>query len=170
MQNGNEIEMNDFVKIGSEYQWKDGISNHLYTLSLQSDGSVNELNLNASNGQFLGQFTVFDEDSNELAIIQALEGTYQVSTIDRGVHDRMSVIIDSDGNIDFDTDAVLKSSDFQLVTDRVSELNSIFIDMTPYPSEPYPRVELLLDANGSLSQVAYYPEYPSISGRSVVNF
>lgn len=166
---GNEITIQNFAQVGSEYQWVESGTGHTYNLSLKSDNSINEMNLNGSDGAFLGQFTPVEEGNSTLGLIKALAGTYQVANVVSGTHDRMNVVIDADGNIDFDTNVQLTTDTYQLVTDRIDVLNSIFIDMTPYPTEPYARAELVLNTDGTLAQISYLPEYPNVSGRVVID-
>lgn len=51
-----EIQIDGFTKDGSEYVWTDEAGGFMYSLSLTSDGKINEINIMDSNNAFIGQF------------------------------------------------------------------------------------------------------------------
>lgn len=81
----------------------------------------------------------------------------------------MSLQINNDGSIDFDDGISFDPSQYNLITDRISVLNGIWIDMDPWPNESYPRMELFLDPNDSskLVKVIYRSAYPGSGGTTV---
>jgi|GEM_PF-1768002 len=166
---GDEINIATFTLVGSEYIWQDASNGHAYALSLKPDGSINEVNVsNSASGMFLGQFITIDNNANSL--VANYQGNYDVTSVDKGSHSRMTVSIDANGNIDFDSAVQLNSSDFDLVSDRLSCCNGIWIDMKPYPTTPYPRVNLFVDqTSGELNKIEYFPEYSSVNNRVTVN-
>ena len=166
---GDEITIASFTVVGSEYIWDDNANGFSYALSLKSDGNINEVNVsNTASGTFLGQFIEVNTSSGNL--VANYEGNYDVTSVEKGSHGRMTVSIDASGNIDFDTSVEFKAADFDLVSDRLSCCNGIWIDMKPYPTEPYPRVNLFVDASsGELNKIEYYPQYSGINNRVFVN-
>lgn len=166
---GDEISIASFTESGGEYIWSDANAGFEYHLSLQSDGSVNEVNLfQISDNSFQGQFVPDAGSTGNLVAVY--EGTYTVTSVDKGSHSRMTVSIDADGNIDFDSAVQLNYSDFALISDRLDCCQGIWIDMSPYPSDPYQRVNLFIDTNtNELNKIEYMPQYPSIAGRVTVN-
>lgn len=162
--NGDEITISSFTESSGEYIWEDAAAGVSYHLSLKSDNSVNEINVfDAGGTNFLGQFIPESGGGN---LVVNYEGSYTVTSVDKGTHTRMTVSIDASGNIDFDTGIMLNAADFALVSDRLDCCDGIWIDMNPYPTEPYERVNLHMDPNsGDLIRIEYYPQYPSVSGR-----
>lgn len=112
-----------------------------------------------------GQVTLTYTPGPDVALITTYEGTYNVSSVDAGSHSRMTVTIGSDGSIDFDNGVMYTPTDYELISDRLDCCNAVYVDCTPYPSEPYPRFELIVNSNGDLSGMNYMPQYPNISGR-----
>ncbi len=167
---GDEITIASFTQSGGEYIWTDNASGFSYKLSLKSDNSVNEINVFAvANNVFMGQFIPVD-GGGSTNLVANYEETYTVTSVDHGSHSRMTVIIDANGNIDFDSGISLNASDFALVSDRLDCCDGIWIDMNPYPTEPYPKVNLYVDSvSGELNKIEYLPEYPGIGNRVTVN-
>jgi hypothetical protein len=168
-QDGDELSIASFTELDGEYIWADAANDLSYKLSLKDDNSINELNLfTTSSNTFLGQFLPLDGSSTNLVANYA--GNYSVTSVDKGNHNRMTVSIDADGNIDFDTNVLLQASDFALVSDRLDCCDGIWVDMSPYPTEPYARINLFVDnTSRKLNKVEYLPEYPSIANRVTVN-
>ena len=160
----NVLELSSFVQEGSEYVWDDTENAKRYAVSLTSEGEINEINYLESTNSFLGQFVPV-AGNDELSLIIALAGDYTISSVDEGSHNRMTIAIDAQGTIDFDTDLSFSADDYELITDRRDCCDGIWVDMSPYPSEPYGRLELYVDTSGGLSEIYYYPEYPNVSGR-----
>ena len=167
---GNEVLVTSFSESGNEFIWKDENAGFDYKLSLKSDNSINEINVfKASDNTFMGQFVELGGGSND-NIVSNYAGSYSVTSVDKGTHTRMTVTIDADGNIDFDSGIQLMASDFALISDRLACCDGIWIDMNPYPTEPYPRVNLFVDpSSGDLNKIEYLPENPSIANRVTVN-
>lgn len=85
-------------------------------------------------------------------------------------HERLTILIDPEGNINFDETISFSATDYEKVTDAVDCCDGIWIDMTPHPTEPYPRLEVYLNEDGSLSQMHYSPEYPNTTGKVQITF
>lgn len=170
--NGFESELASAGKVGDEYSWEDNSGGYRYLLSLKDSLKINEINLfSLGTNDFLGQFTEVDTSSvDPLELIKALAGTYNISNVLQGSHNRMTVIIDPDGNIDFDSSVQLDNSTYELISDQRECCDGIWIDMTPYPTTTYPRIELYFDTQGDLKSMTYYPQYSSVSGRVEVEF
>ena len=165
--NGDEIEIPVFyITPNGEFVWIDEPAGYFYALSIISE-KISEINLIASaDSSFLGQFTEVESGgSTALDLVKAFQGTYNVTSVDNGAHNRNTVVIDAEGNIDFDTDKNFTVDTYELITDRVECCEGIWIDLAPYPSEPYPRLELYVDTDGLLTEINHYPEYPNASGR-----
>lgn len=166
---GNEVTVATFEKIGSEYVWRDTQSGYDYSLSLTTNDAINEINVSSS-GNFLGQFVPVGGSGGSSNLIANYAGTYTVSSVDHGSHSRMTVIIDNNGNIDFDSNTTLNYSDMELISDRIDCCQGIWIDMKPWPTEPYQRLNLFIDTNTNTpNKIEYFPEYTSINNRVTVN-
>lgn len=155
----------------NEFVWEDNNGGYKYALSLSSTDSLNEVNVFDLQDNFLNQWTPIPDGPAGLNLIKALAGTYTVQTVNGGSHTRGTFLINSDGSIDFDDGLSFAISDYALVSDRLSVLDAIFIDMKPWPNEPYPRMELFVDpADASkLLRAIYRPNYPN-SGAVELNF
>lgn len=163
---GDELTLPFNAKQGNEYVWNDQGSNHSYVLSLIDDTTINEINVfDLGSNSFLGQFTPIGNDPGPSLVGQYM-GSYNVTAVEKGSHTRMTIQIDGDGNIDFDAGVALDANDYALVSDALDCCDGIWVDMAPYPTENYPRVELHMDpSSGELSAVHYYPEYPTVNNR-----
>jgi hypothetical protein len=169
--NGAELTLPEVREEMEQYIWEDDDNGYYYVLSLLSSGEFNEINLfSQSDDAFLGQFTE-EEEGSDLDLITQFAGTYNVTSVNRGTHDRMSVEIKADGTIDYDTGIEFTESDYVLISDRIDVLGAVYIDISPYPTEPYTRITLVIDANNmELTGMEYYPEYPGIGGRTEIAF
>lgn len=169
--NGDEISISIYTTEGDEFVWKDETNDLSYQLSLKQDNSINEVNVfKTSTNSFLGQFIPKVDNSGGSNLVAEFEGQYTVSNVEKGTHSRMTLSIDAEGNIDFDNGVQLSSVDFELVSDKRDCCDGIWVDMKPYPSEPYPRVNLFVDpTSGALNKIEYYPEYPAITDRVFVD-
>ena len=167
--NGEEIEIMNFSISGNEFIWTDSDAGFQYALSLNGE-EINEINLNSEDGNtFHGQFIPIST-SSELDLIKAFAGTYTITSVDEGSHTRMTVIVDANGNIHFDTGTSFTTDAYELITDRRDCCDGIWIDLNPYPTEPYERLELYVNASDELVEIHYYPQYPNVSGRTKVKF
>lgn len=158
--------------VGKEYVWEDKSAGFKYAVSLKADSTINEINVSTSAGVFKNQFEEIASSGNSgLDAIKSWEGTHTVSRVLKGKHTSMKVIVDADGNITFDTGSDLKAADYALITDKRSENYMVFIDLKPYPSEPYPRLKVKVKPSNQQPEImTYYPSYPSINGRVEVKF
>ncbi|MEM9022875.1 MAG: hypothetical protein AAGB22_03990 [Bacteroidota bacterium] len=160
--NGDELTVNTFTIVGSEYVWEDANGGHRYALSLLPDSSINEVNVSSTGGSFLGQFTPIDTSGPDLTSITDFAGTYNVAQVDHGTHDRMTVIINANGSIDFDTgklaapDSIVDINDVVLI-DNTREVR---VTYSPFPTEPYLTVIMEADANGTLTAIEYQVDIP----------
>lgn len=169
--NGAEVSVSSGTQVNNEFVWEDSNGGYKYALSLTSSDSLNEVNVFDLQDNFLNQWTPIPDGPTGLNLIKALAGSYTVQSVNGGTHTRGTFIINSDGSIDFDDGISFSTSDYALVTDRLSVLDAIFIDMNPWPNEPYQRLELFVDpADASvLVQAIYRPNYPG-SGSVELNF
>lgn len=169
--NGNEVNVSSGSQKGNEFVWEDAAGGYKYALSTRSDDSLNEVNVFDLQDNFLNQWTPKSNSVANLQLITNLQGSYTVQSTNGGSHSRGSFIINADGSIDFDDGIVFNLSDYALITDRLNVLDAIFIDMQPWPDEPYPRLELFVDPNeqGKLIQAIYRQNYPG-SGSIELNF
>tara|TARA_B100001115_G_scaffold137889_1_gene105355 strand:- start:5308 stop:6060 length:753 start_codon:yes stop_codon:yes gene_type:complete len=168
---GNEVSVSSSTLVGNEYIWEDASGGYKYALSLSTDDSLNEVNVFDLQDNFLNQWTPIPDGPANLNLIKALAGTYTVSSVNGGTHTRGTFSISADGSIDFDDGIAFSPSDYALVTDRLSVLDAIFVDMQPWPDEPYPRIKLFVDPNdqSQLVQVVYRANYPN-TGSIEINF
>ncbi|MGB0177326.1 MAG: hypothetical protein ACPF9D_09175, partial [Owenweeksia sp.] len=160
--------------VNNEYEWNDP-GGFIYRLSLTADNQINELNVFDQNNVFLNQWTPVQTGSNPaLDLLKGMAGTYTVSNVLKGSHTRMTVIIGTDGSINFDDGAMLNATDYVLVTDRTNTPNvyAILVDLAPYPSTPHERMVVKVDENDNTvtTGMEYYPAYSGISGRVEVEF
>lgn len=82
-----------------------------------------------------------------------LAGTYTVTNESVGSHTRKTVIIGTDGAIDFDTNTSFSVSDINAVYDRLSCCNRVAVN---YGADDDAEViNLFVDANGSLESVQF---------------
>lgn len=171
--NGDEVNIASFTLVGQEYVWEDTQAGFKYALSLTSNSEINEINVSNLSGSFLGQFTPIATGGNtELDLIKAMAGNYAVTNVSKGAHTRMSVTIAANGDIDFDTGLQFVTADYELISDRLDVLDGVWIDMTPYPTEPYPRLQIFVDPTDRTKAVnmLYSPSYPNVSGRVEIDF
>lgn len=169
--NGDELTLPPFTTVGTELVWEDSGNGYKYMLSFASDSSIREVNVLSLSNEYLGQFVPTSSIADgALAIIQAMNGTYPVTSVTKGTHSRMTVTIDASGSIDFDTGISFDTANYELVTDRLDVLNGIWVDMTPYPNEPYPRIELfVIPGTQQLTSIRYSPQYPNVGGVVEIN-
>lgn len=169
---GNTLTLETVVAEGSEFIWEDNDHSKRYAVSLTSDGELNEINLlEQTDNSFLGQFTTPRGEQGESGIIQNLAGMYTITQVNGGTHDRMTLTIEEDGDIDFDTDLFFSTEQYELVTDNRECCGTIVIDITPSPSEPHERIEIPVNsATGIPVAVNYFPDYPNTSNRLQVLF
>ncbi len=169
--NGNEVSVSSGSQVNNEFVWEDANGGYKYALSLTADDSLNEVNVFDLSDNFLNQWTPKPDAAAGLNLITALEGTYTVQSASGGTHTRGTFIINADGSIDFDDGLSFAPSDYALITDRLDVLDAIFIDMNPWPDEPYPRLELFVDPNDAsvLVQAIYRANYPG-AGAIELNF
>lgn len=167
---GDEVTIASFSKVGSELVWADASNDFNYSLSLKADSSINEVNVNRiSNATFLGSFKPVQ--ALNTALIGSYQGSYMVNTVKNGTHNRMTVIINSNGSINFDTNTQFNTPDFARIEDKRDCCDAVTIDLNPYPVEPYARVILYQDsATKTLTEIDYYPNNQSFVGRVNVTF
>lgn len=166
---GAEVSIPTGTQLGNEYIWEDASAGYKYALSLTADDSLNEVNVFDLQDNFLNQWNPIPDGPANLNLIIGFAGTYTVTSVDQGTHSRMTFSIAMDGSIDFDSGLSFSPSDYNLITDRIDVLDGVWIDMKPWPDEPYPRMELFVDPNeaSKLVKVIYRPNYPSSSGGAV---
>ena len=169
---GNEVSVVSYNEVGGEYIWTDNTASIKYALSLTADDSINEVNVFDLNENFLNQWTPIQEGDDNLDLIINAFGQYTVNNVLRGSHSRMIVNIDINGNIDFDDGVSFSTSEYALITDRLAANKQVYVDIDPYPNDPYPRLELTYDGvnNTTVKSILYYPQYPNVSGRTEVEF
>lgn len=137
--------------------------NGTYDLIVQVEGQTIQLILSDANGQVSLTYT----PGPDVSLITPHAGTHTVTTVNNGTHTRMTVIIGTDGSIDFDAGVAFAPGDYELISDRLDCCDAVYIDCTPYPSEPYPRLELNV-VSGTLIGITYRPNYPNIGSVEVV--
>ena len=169
MDNGNELTLSNPQEVGSEIVWMDQENGFDYSLSLTVDGSINEINVSSnSSAAFLGQFTVVDSDDIALTL-SGFVGTYSVTSVDLGEHSRNTVIVDDQGNIDFDDDKQAIAADIVESNDVVliDGAREIILRYPPYPTEPY--VEIIIDFDSDSGEIIAM-EYRTVESPSLDRF
>lgn len=150
----------------NEIIWLDAAADIEYALSNNSTGTFNEINVGdasapVGNGvpAFLGQ--LIEQSSGgggpaNIELVQALAGTYTVTEVVEGTHDRGTVTIAADGALDYDTNRAFAVDDYDAIFDRrFLDEPAYFIETTSDGSGP--RFDLLLDDSDNLIGVRYYP-------------
>ncbi|MDK1309711.1 hypothetical protein [Pseudoalteromonas ardens] len=142
--NGDEMSLDDVMMEGSEYVYKD--DGFIYKVSVTETG-LNEINLFTMENMFLGSFTADggDEIAN-LELVTARAGEYRV--VGEG-HSRGTVVIGSDGSIDFDTGISYAQSDIMVIYDRTNLEEEKRIQVNYGPDNDYPLINLFLSADGN---------------------
>lgn len=177
---GNTLTLETMVVEGSEFIWEDNDHSKRYAVSLKNDNTeLNEINLlEQTDNSFLGQFVPEGEGGGDaLDIIKGLAtkgkndtGHYDVVAVNKGIHERMTILIDPEGNMNFDETISFSVDNYELVTDAIDCCMGVWIDMSPYPTETYPRLEVYLDDDGNLSEMHYSPEYPNVTDKVEIIF
>ncbi|KZN55463.1 hypothetical protein [Pseudoalteromonas luteoviolacea] len=113
---GSEIQINEFEKVGAEYIYKDEQNGFKYAVSVLNE-KFHEVNLSTLESVFLGQFTEKSTDGQieNLELITGFANTYSVTGTG---HSRGTVVIESNGTIDFDTSVSYDSSMIVAIFDR----------------------------------------------------
>lgn len=148
-----------------EVIWLDETHQLEYALSNNSTGSFNEINIgDAANPQaangipgFLGQLVVDNgggSGPDNIDLVQALAGSYNVSEVQEGSHSRNTVTISSEGVVDYDDGIRIAIDDIDAVYDRLGCCNRITIETTADGSGP--RIDLFVDEQGALIEVEYF--------------
>ncbi|MDK1286439.1 hypothetical protein [Pseudoalteromonas umbrosa] len=111
-----DIQLNEFEKVDTNYIYTDEQNGYKYTVALLNE-KFHEVNLNTLEGVFLGQFTEKSTDGQieNFELITNFANTYAVSGTG---HSRGTVIIESNGTIDFDTSVSFDKSMIVAVFDR----------------------------------------------------
>lgn len=169
--NGPDLNVSNGQQIDNEFVWEDSQGGYKYALSLRADDSLNEVNVFDLQDNFLNQWTPKISGTANLSLLRDLAGSYTVQSVNGGSHSRGTFIINADGSIDFDSGISFSISDYASISDRLEVLDAIFVDMLPWPDEPYPRLELMVDPNDPsvLVQVIYRDTYPNV-GAIELNF
>lgn len=175
----NTLTLETMVVEGGEYIWEDNDHSKRYAVSLKNENTeLNEINLlEQSDNSFLGQFVPAGEGADPLDIIKGLAikgkngtGHYDVASVSTGTHDRMTILIDPEGNMNFDETISFETTNYAQLTDATECCDGVYIDMAPYPTETYPRLEVYLNDEGGLSEMHYSPEYPNVTGKVEITF
>lgn len=97
-----------------------------YQVILQKEAGAVQIIIYNDNGQVqLDRFAPAD-----LSLLIERAGTYTVESMSAGAeHDRMTVIIETDGKINFDTDKVFGQDEISAVFDRLDCCNRIHVDL-----------------------------------------
>lgn len=167
---GDEVNVASFTQSGTEYIWADAANDYSYALSLKSDSSINELNVTkTSTSAFLGSFQPIQ--AIDAALVSQFAGTYNVTQTVAGTHSRMTVIIDANGNLDFDSNKQINTTEFARIEDKLDCCDAITVDTKPYPTTPYGRIIMYTDSsNTNLISIDYRPDHPAVTNRVEVKF
>ena len=158
----NTLFASSFTEHAGAYSWDNGT--YRYELNLLN-GQVDEVNLfdSGPGGAFLGQFTPFSSAGVDISAMTYLAGVYTVtgfgSPSQNTTHDRGTVIIGEQGNVDLETgDFTFFASDATEFYDRsfLLEVGIKRFDIS-YGSyngiSPNATVRLYLDADGALINI-----------------
>ncbi|MCF6442495.1 hypothetical protein L1077_24000 [Pseudoalteromonas luteoviolacea] len=111
-----QIQIQTFEKVGAEYIYKDEQNGFKYAVSVLNE-KLHEVNLSTLESAFLGQFTEKSTDGQieNLELITGFANTYSVAGTG---HSRGTVVIESNGTIDFDTGVRYEPSMIVAIFDR----------------------------------------------------
>ncbi|MFY0685150.1 MAG: hypothetical protein JXR20_11395 [Balneola sp.] len=114
------------------------------------------------------------EQSVGPCLIAEFEGTYTVNAT-AGSHDRGTIIIAKNGDIDYDTGLNFLAKDFLGVYDRLDCCMRVTVEMnqrddndTNLASDARHRVDIFTNSNskgGTVVSFEYYPNWPSSDGK-----
>lgn len=168
--NGDEVNVASFTTVGNEIVWADAANDYSYALSFKADSSINELNVSqTSTSTFLGSFEPIV--ALDASLIGQFAGTYNVTQTIAGAHTRNTVIIDANGNIDFDTNKQINTTEFARIDNKLDCCDAISVDTKPYPTTPYGRIIMYTDStNSTLTGIDYRPDHPGLTNRVEVKF
>ncbi|WP_046004641.1 hypothetical protein [Pseudoalteromonas rubra] len=141
--NGDEMSLDDVMMEGTEYVYKDEQSGFVYRVSVTPTG-LNEINLFTMEKVLLGSFVA--EGVTNLALVTARAGEY---TVTGAGHSRGTVIIGSDGTIDFDTGTSFAPSDIVAIFDRTNLEQEKRIQINYGADDSGPLINLFLSTDAS---------------------
>lgn len=149
----------------AEIIWLDEANQIEYVLSNNDSGSFNEINVGDASQPGSGGVPAFlaqlvesggggGEGPANIELVQSLAGSYTVTEVLDGSHDRGTVIIDAEGNVDYDTGLGITVEQIDAVYDRLDCCSRITIETTADGSGP--RIDLFVDGDGALERVEYF--------------
>ncbi|QTL37383.1 hypothetical protein [Pseudoalteromonas viridis] len=141
--NGDDMSLDDVMMEGTEYVYKDEQNGFVYRVSVTPTG-LNEINLFTMEKVLLGSFVA--EGMTNLALVTARAGEYRVTGAG---HSRGTVIIGSDGTIDFDTGTSFAPSDIVAIFDRTNLEQEKRIQINYGADDNGPLIKLFLSADAS---------------------
>ncbi|WP_125717851.1 hypothetical protein [Pseudoalteromonas rubra] len=141
--NGDDMSLDDVMMEGTEYVYKDEQNGFVYRVSVTPTG-LNEINLFTMEKVLLGSFVA--EGMTNLALVTAKAGEYRVTG---SGHSRGTVIIGSDGTIDFDTGTSFAPSDIVAIFDRTNLEQEKRIQINYGSDDDGPVINLFLSADAS---------------------
>lgn len=161
---GDEVSVTTFTEKGKEIVWDDTANDYSYALSFKSNDStlINELNVTkTSTSEFLGSFQPIQPV--DASVLKNFTGSKNVVSVGAGTHSRRTVIIDAEGNVDFDTNVQLNVADIRRIDDVIGgSISQITLFMKPFPATPYQRLTIIADTSRTTMQnINYRPEAPS---------
>lgn len=167
---GDEVNVATFTEIGKELVWNDAGNDYSYALSLKADSSINELNVTqTSTSAFLGSFK--PREDVDATVMKGFAGTYTVTRVAAGAHSRMTVIVKTDGGIDFDSNLDINVSEYARITNNLATTTNLSIDTKPYPVTPYGRIVMYTDSSKTrLTSIDYRPDHPAVTNRIELYF
>jgi hypothetical protein len=114
------------------------------------------------------------EEADKLAAIPALagcQGTYKITEVLEGSHQRKEVIIGSDGSIDFDENIKLRKEDYTLAEDRRDVNGCIVVEVKGQEEGKIARLDILFDTESKgLRAMRYLPGNDGAEGLIEVEF
>lgn len=145
------------------YVWDDGT--YSYELSVLNQ-AIHEVNVSLSaDSTFLGQFTPTSGGNSgiDLSLVIALTGTYNVDTINFGTHSRMTITINAQGGVDFDTGMNFPAASAVSIYDQTGCCNRIDVEYGEINGiSPNASLRFYLDGSGALQQIVLQSE-PNIT-------
>ncbi|WP_125779221.1 hypothetical protein [Pseudoalteromonas rubra] len=141
--NGDDMSLDDVMMEGTEYVYKDEQNGFVYRVSVTPTG-LNEINLFTMEKVLLGSFVA--EGMTNLALVTSRAGEYRVTG---SGHSRGTVIIGSDGTIDFDTGTSFAPSDIVAIFDRTNLEQEKRIQINYGADDNGPLIKLFLSADAS---------------------
>ena len=107
----------------------------------------------------------YEAPSSCKPLLDPLVGSYPVTTVNEGTHDRSSVLVLPSGTIDFDSDRRLEASEIVVCYDRTMQDHDRRVQVSYGADDDAPVVNLYLTADLTVSEIEYRHRNENVSIR-----